>query len=130
MGVFRVHTVLLVDSDAATALMYGLGLERAGFQVEIDPSFDRLFAGFTELADAIVMEWEYLRIPAVETITRIRSDRTWKKVPVLVLTNADGELKRLTEEAQQASAQGWHVTAQTPPYALAMSISENLTARF
>ena len=42
-----------------------------------------------------------------------------REVPVLVLTNLDGNVERLSEEAAEAGAQRWLVKANTTPLELA-----------
>jgi DNA-binding response OmpR family regulator len=119
-------TVLLADRDPDAATMYGIGLEAAGYRVRIARSARALFFSLDALTNVLVTEWERLGIPGREIIRRARSVRRPEPFPIVVLTNHDGEVERLRNEAMEAGASAWLVKANTTPQQLASSIEKAL----
>ena len=118
--------VLLVDPDRYTATMYRIGLEQSGFEVESVRTASDLFATAGQGECVIVMEWEHLGLAGPQVLGRLRASDASRDVPVLVLTNRDGDLKKLTQLAAKAGAQGWLVKAHTTPLDLADSVRDLL----
>ena len=111
--------ILLVDPDPVTAAMYLIGLEHSGFEVESVRGASGLFATVGHGERVIVMEWEDLGLTGLQVLGKLRSGTAAHEVPVLVLTNLDGDIERLSEEAAEAGAQRWLVKANTTPLELA-----------
>ena len=107
--------VLLVDRDADAAGMYRVGLEHAGFEVDVADSADALPRALASPVDAIVMEWEHLGRTGPELVHLIHTRLTPRAVPVLVLSNQDGDVTHLQKQALKAGAQGWLIKARTTP---------------
>lgn len=119
--------VLLADPDPVTATMYELGLEHSGFDVERVHNASELFEAAGHGERAIVMEWEKLGLGGPEVLEHLRSEGALEDVPVLVLTNQDGDLEHLTQEAVEAGADRWLVKVNTTPAALAENVLDVLS---
>ena len=110
-------------------MMYRLGLEHLGFDVEVAEHAAALFAAIPGgSAQTIVMEWENLGLSGLQTLLRLRSGAESRDVPVLILSNQDGDIEGLTRQALEAGAQRWLVKAHTTPSELARNIREVLAA--
>jgi DNA-binding response OmpR family regulator len=81
------ESVLLFDSDADTAEMYGVGLELAGFRACVAKSGaearsvlrqERLSAVIADVGPGAAEGWELIQ--------SLRADRSTRDIPVLVLT--------------------------------------------
>lgn len=79
-----------------------------------------MFAALDPSLSAIVMEWEGLGLTGPQILDRIRLDATG--VPVVVLTNLDGDVEQLSDEAHKAGARLWLVKANTTPTVLAQTV--------
>lgn len=112
--------VLLVDPDIEMATMYRFGLEQAGLAVDTAPDAKSMFAALDPSLSAIVMEWEGLGLTGPQILDRIRLDATG--VPVVVLTNLDGDVEQLSDEGHKAGARLWLVKANTTPTVLAQTV--------
>jgi DNA-binding response OmpR family regulator len=123
--------VLLADHDPDAATMYRVGLEEAGYSVRIVRSARGLFASLDLLPDVLITEWERLGMPGGEIIRRAQSVHHSEALPILVLTNHDGDVQRLRAEALEAGASAWLVKANTTPHELVSTITSVLgrTAR-
>ena len=82
-----VESVLLFDSDADTAEMYGVGLELAGFRARVTRTdaealsvlrHERPSAVIADLGMAAAEGWEFIQ--------SLRADRSTRDIPVVVLT--------------------------------------------
>ena len=102
--------------------MYRLGLEQEGFEVDEERSAVAMFASITGSTSAIVMEWEHLGTSGPEILRHVRSSVSAKSLPILILTNSDGDTDRLSKLAVEAGAQHWLVKAHTTPSDLAIQI--------
>lgn len=76
-------TVLIVDDDPVIAMMYGLGLERAGYGVLVAKDGQ---AGL-EMAsrahpDLILLDVRMPILDGIEVLTRLAADSTTRKIPV------------------------------------------------
>jgi CheY-like chemotaxis protein len=81
-------TVLLVDDDPVIAMMYGLGLERAGYRVIVARDGQ---AGL-ELAssvrpDLILLDVRMPILDGIEVLTRLAADGATQTIPVVMLSN-------------------------------------------
>ncbi len=112
--------MLLVDSDSEMATMYRFGLEQAGLEVDTAPDARTMFTALDPSVCAIVMEWEGLGLTGPQILDRIRLDAT--EVPVVVLSNLDGDVEALSDEAHRAGARLWLVKANTTPAVLAQTV--------
>ena len=81
-------TVLIVDDDPVIAMMYGLGLERAGYGVLVAKDGQ---AGL-EMAskahpDLILLDVRMPILDGIEVLTRLAADSTTREIPVVMLSN-------------------------------------------
>lgn len=118
--------VLLADADLATATMYQIGLEQSGLQVESVHNASDLFEIVGGGERVIVMEWEDLGLTGPQVLGHLKQTSAARNVPVLVLTNLDGDVKRLSRLATEAGAQRWLVKANTTPAELAENVLDVL----
>ena len=118
--------ILLVDRDVVVAAMYRLGLEQEGFEVDEERSAVAMYGSITASTSAIVMEWEDLGGSGPEILRHVRRSVSAKSLPILILTNRDGDIERLSELAVEAGAQTWLVKAHTTPSDLATQIRSAL----
>ncbi len=82
-----VESVLLFDSDADTAEMYGVGLELAGFRARITSSDAEARSVLRqERPSAVIADVGAGAAEAWELIQSLRADRSTRDIPVLVLT--------------------------------------------
>jgi CheY-like chemotaxis protein len=81
-------TVLIVDDDPVISMMYGLGLERAGYSVLVAKDGQAgLELAAKSLPDLILLD---LRIPildGIEVLERLAADSATSSIPVLMLSN-------------------------------------------
>lgn len=85
-----------------------------------------MFGSITASTSAIVMEWEDLGGSGPEILRHVRRSVSAKSLPILILTNRDGDIERLSELAVEAGAQIWLVKAHTTPSELATQIRSAL----
>lgn len=81
-------TVLIVDDDPVIAMMYGLGLQRAGYAVLVAKDGQ---AGL-EMAskahpDLILLDVRMPILDGIEVLTRLAADSTTREIPVVMLSN-------------------------------------------
>jgi CheY-like chemotaxis protein len=81
-------TVLIVDDDPVIAMMYGLGLERAGYRVL---SAKNGGAGLELVAtahpDLILLDVRMPVMDGIEVLTRLAADVATQDIPVVMLSN-------------------------------------------
>lgn len=107
--------------------MYSIGLEHEGFQVETAGTSDELFAALGNArSDVLITEWEHLGLPGLEIVNRVRSIKPPLDIPILILTNHDGDIKQLRQAAIDAGANYWLVKATTTPHRLAATVRSAL----
>jgi DNA-binding response OmpR family regulator len=122
----RDSRALLADRDVVTAEMYRLGLEQAGYRVDLVTTFDTLVERLEPDVDVVVIEWVHLGLPGAQILRRLRANPLSKALPIFVLTNHDGDIERLRAEAIDAGADEWLVKAHTRPVDLADVLSDAL----
>ena len=108
--------------------MYRVGLEHAGFEVNVANSAGAVPRALAWPVDAIVMEWEHLGSTGPELVHLIHARLMPRVVPVLVLSNQDGDVSHLQKQALKAGAQGWLIKARTTPTELALRLEEEIQA--
>lgn len=111
--------LLLVEDDREIAEMYRVGLEAAGWRVEIQPSGDRgLAAAAAEPPAVVLLDVMLPGMSGLEVLRRLRSDPETEGCPVVVLSNSAG-LPVQVEEASRLGVIDWMVKSTTTPRELA-----------
>lgn len=123
----RGRSVVLVDDDDATAEMYQVGLQAAGYQVTVARDGAGLFQEFeVSIPDIVVLDWHLPRENGDEVLHRMRLDPKTRKVPVFMLSNypaiKDGAIDRVFLDGAIA----WLEKANTTPALLADRLGEAL----
>ena len=81
-------TILLVDDDPVIAMMYGLGLERAGFGVLVAKDGQAgLDLASSARPDLILLDVRMPILSGIEVLTRLAADSTTRDIPVVMLSN-------------------------------------------
>lgn len=118
------ESVLLFDSDADTAEMYGVGLELAGFRARITTSDSEARSVLRqERPSAVIADVGAGAAEAWELIQLLRADRSTRDIPVVVLAGrTDPWIGR------RAAALGCAALLVKPclPDALAAAVRESL----
>ncbi|HVH63205.1 MAG TPA: response regulator [Candidatus Dormibacteraeota bacterium] len=119
--------MLLAEDDGATAEMYRIGLEAAGFRVRVAADVTAVFAAMeTEIPDVAVLDYHLSGIiTGLDILDNIRLDVRAESLPVLILTNDSGRNGE-RDRARRAGALGWLSKHETDPVRLAAGVSEVL----
>lgn len=81
-------TVLIVDDDPVIAMMYGLGLERAGYHVlAAKNGMAGLELVETAHPDLILLDVRMPIMDGIEVLTRLAADVATREIPVVMLSN-------------------------------------------
>ena len=81
-------TVLLVDDDPVIATMYGLGLQRAGYNVILAHDGQAgLELASSAKPDLILLDVRMPVLDGIEVLKRLAADGVTRSVPVLMLSN-------------------------------------------
>jgi CheY-like chemotaxis protein len=96
-------SILIVDDDQFTTLIYREKLEAQGFKVEVTRDFDSTLQTFKkEVADLLILDLCLPGINVVELIKNIRSDSAMQSLPIIAFSNP--YLSNLTRAAVEAGA--------------------------
>jgi CheY-like chemotaxis protein len=96
-------SILIVDDDQFTTLIYREKLEAQGFKVEVTRDFDSTLQAFKkEVADLLILDLCLPGINVVELIKNIRSDSAMQSLPIIAFSNP--YLSNLTRAAVEAGA--------------------------
>ncbi|OLC00466.1 MAG: response regulator [Chloroflexi bacterium] len=121
------RSVIIVDDDAATAEMYRLGLEAAGYSVVVAPDAEGLFRAIDRATpDIIVLDWQLPGMRGDEILQHIRIDHRTRALPVFMLSNHLGDQDGAIDRVFLAGALAWLEKAKTPPSLLAERVTEAL----
>ena len=118
------ESVLLFDSDADTAEMYGVGLELAGFRARITTSDSEARSVLRqERPSAVIADVGAGAAEAWELIRLLRADRATRDIPVVVLAGrTDPWIGRRAAELGCAAL----LVKPCLPDALAQAVRESL----
>jgi two-component system phosphate regulon response regulator PhoB len=126
----RAPCVFLVDDDAAIAEMYRLGLENAGFRVEVLASAAALFRALgNQVPDILVLDWQLPAMSGAEALELLRRDERTVRLPVFMLSNFLGDHNGAVDRVFAAGALAWLRKSVTPPSMLAERLTEALVRR-
>ena len=124
----RGRAVILVDDDEATAEMYRLGLEAAGFHVRVARDGDGLFGAFDDaVPEIVVLDWHLPGENGDEVLHRMRLDARTKSLPVFMLSNYPAVKNGAIDRVFQDGALAWLEKVKTPPATLAEKLGEALS---
>ena len=113
----------MVEDDREIAEMYRLGLEAAGWRVEIAPSGDSGLQSARQAPPAVVLLDVMLPgMSGIEVLRRLRGDAETSDCPVVVLSNSAG-LPVQVEEAAGLGVVDWMVKSKTTPRELAARLA-------
>jgi two-component system phosphate regulon response regulator PhoB len=122
--------VFLVDDDSDIAEMYRLGLERAGFRVEVLESPAALFRALDDqVPDILILDWQLPGMSGADALELLRRDRRGKRLPVFMLSNHLGDHNGAVDRVFAAGALAWLRKSVTPPAMLAERLMEALAVR-
>jgi DNA-binding response OmpR family regulator len=99
-GLKRKHTViLLVEDDKQTREFYGHAIKAAGYEVAaVEDGLAALRRLDIETPDAIVLDLVLPRLGGIDVFQELKANPVTRKIPVIVVTGADGLLKIDTSE--------------------------------
>lgn len=81
-------SILLVDDDQFITVAYKDGLERAGYDVTIARNGEEALEALKSLKpDIILLDLIMPKMNGFEFLQSVKSDKNFKEIPVLVLTN-------------------------------------------
>jgi two-component system phosphate regulon response regulator PhoB len=123
--------VMLVEDDPATGLMYRVGLEVAGFEVQVFGTASALFEALEDdVPDVAIVDFELPGIiTGVQIIENLRLDDRTADLPVFVLSNHLGDDDGQMQRALEAGALDWLVKSRTTPADLAARLGEVVRVR-
>jgi CheY-like chemotaxis protein len=111
-------TVLIVDDDPVIAMMYGLGLERAGYHVlAAKDGVAGLELVETAHPDLILLDVRMPVMDGIEVLTRLVSDMATRDIPVVMLSNYSESA--IVKKALSLGAKQYLVKIDTTPAELA-----------
>lgn len=121
---------LMLDDDRATAEMYRLGLEFAGFRAAVTTHAAELYAALEEeLPDILVLDWQLGQLTGADVLERLRADWRTARLPVLMLSNFSSDLDGAVDRVFAYGALAWLTKSSTPPKLLAERLWESLQWR-
>jgi CheY-like chemotaxis protein len=107
-------TVLIVDDDPVIAMMYGLGLERAGYHVlAAKDGVAGLELVETAQPDLILLDVRMPIMDGIEVLTRLAADVATREIPVVMLSNYSESA--LVEKTLSLGAKQYLVKIETSP---------------
>lgn len=129
-GFKRRPVVLLVEDDESVATVYRIGLEMHGFEVKIVQDASGLFQALeVDLPDVIVLDYQLPGIMSgVDIVENLRLEPAADTLPVLILSNHDGEDEGLAQRALSAGALAWLLKSTVSPTGLALRLNDVLAA--
>src|SRR6266480_551636 len=96
-------SILIVDDDQFTTLIYREKLEAQGFKLEVTRDFDSTLQTLKkEVVDLLILDLCLPGINVVELIKNIRSDSATRSLPIIAFSNP--YLSNLTRAAVEAGA--------------------------
>ncbi len=111
-------TIMTVDDSASVRQMVGFTLKKAGFSViEASDGKDALGKLKGEL-HLIITDLNMPNMDGIELIKNVRSNPSYKFVPIVMLTTESQASKK--QEGKQAGATGWIVKPFKPEQLLAV----------
>lgn len=112
--------VMLVEDDPVASLMYRIGLEAAGFVVEVLGDGSELFKALaTHVPDVVVLDWELPGLlTGVDILENLHLDDRTGQLPVIMLSNHLGDIDGAEDRASKAGAP-WLLKVRTTPAQLA-----------
>jgi two-component system, OmpR family, phosphate regulon response regulator PhoB len=118
--------VMLVEDDPATGLMYRVGLEVAGFEVQVFGTASAFFEALEDdVPDVAIVDFELPGIiTGVQIIENLRLDDRMAELPVFVLSNHLGDFDGQMQRALEAGAMDWLVKSRTTPADLASRLDQ------
>jgi two-component system, OmpR family, phosphate regulon response regulator PhoB len=121
--------VLIVDDDPAMSDMYGFGLERYGFEVEVLHDPTRLNETVeAKPPDVLVLDWDMPGLRGDEALERLRMTNAGRRLPVFMLSNFPGTRNGAIDRAFAAGAIAWLEKVNTTPALLATKLAEAVGA--
>ena len=129
-GFNRRPVVLLVEDDESVATVYRIGLEMHGFEVKIVQDASGLFQALeVDLPDVIVLDYQLPGIMSgVDIVENLRLEPAADSLPILILSNHDGDDEGLAERALSAGALAWLHKSTVSPTGLALRLKDVLAA--
>jgi CheY-like chemotaxis protein len=107
-------SILIVDDDQFTTLIYREKLEAQGFKVEVTRDFDSTLQTLKkEVVDLLILDLCLPGINVVELIKNIRSDSATQSLPIIAFSNP--YLSNLTRAAVEAGATKFVAKADNTP---------------
>ncbi len=88
--------VILVEDDKALAEMLEYRLQSGGYRVRSTLDGDEALAmAREELPDLMILDWVIEGTSGIDVLRRLRSDRSTRDLPIILLTARDGEDDRV-----------------------------------
>ena len=107
-------SILIVDDDQFTTLIYREKLEAQGFKLEVTRDFDSTLQTLKkEVVDLLILDLCLPGINVVELIKNIRSDSATQSLPIIAFSNP--YLSNLTRAAVEAGATKFVAKADNTP---------------
>jgi DNA-binding response OmpR family regulator len=121
----RPNRLVLVEDDAAIAVMYRLQLVSDGFDVEIArDGASGLHVVQESSPDLILLDVRLPRMSGLDLLQAVRQDPRLAAIPVLILSNF-GE-SDVMDRGLELGARGYLIKSQTTPVELSAKIRELL----
>jgi len=118
-------TVLIVDDDPVIAMMYGLGLERAGYSVLVAKDGQAgLELALKALPDLILLDVRMPILDGIEVLTKLAADPATRDIPVVMLSNYSEPA--LVKRLLSLGAKEYLVKIETTPAGVAEVVARHL----
>jgi CheY-like chemotaxis protein len=114
-------TVLLVDDDPVIRMMYGLGLERAGYKVVgAKDGQAALDLASSVKPDLILLDVRMPDLDGIEVLKRLAADGIAERIPVVMLSNFNDAA--MVTNAMSLGATQYLVKIETTPADVAATV--------
>ena len=118
-------TVLIVDDDPVIAMMYTLGLERAGYSVLVAKNGQAgLDMALKARPDLILLDIRMPILDGIEVLARLAADSSTREIPVVMLSNYSEPA--LVDRIVRLGAKQYIVKIETTPSEVAAVVAQHL----
>ena len=123
----RAATVLIVDDDPVIAMMYTLGLERAGYSVLVAKNGQAgLDMALKARPDLILLDIRMPILDGIEVLARLAADSSTREIPVVMLSNYSEPA--LVDRIVRLGAKQYIVKIETTPSEVAAVVAQHLNS--
>jgi DNA-binding response OmpR family regulator len=118
-------TILLVEDDVFVSDIYQMKISSEGFEVILaENGLEAIKKLENKIPDLILLDIIMPYMDGTETLKKIKSEKKWEKIPVILLTNLSEKEK--VEEALKMGADDYLIKSHFTPSEVISKIKEVL----